>query len=218
MSFPIHGDVLCLICNCLCFDDSYNLFQTCKTIRTSNTKWESYIFDNLKDEFKLVYAVQMNNRALMNKLITLNKTYINIALKKATHMPIIYDLLKYRARMPTYAEFEKYKSLNQYRTGKESGISCVWNMSTGITLGYACSNNNSGSNNIIIGYNSNVISNEINHSIIFGVNATAVESNQLVLGSATNPINVTQDSANGKNYLKVLLNGRRARIPIEWDD
>lgn len=68
--------------------------------------------------------------------------------------------------------------------------------------------------NLILGYGANCKG--ISGGIALGSNATILEDNQLSLASATYPLKT--ETIDDKTYLHLLLNGRKARIPVEFLD
>lgn len=69
--------------------------------------------------------------------------------------------------------------------------------------------------NLMIGYSPDARP-TVDNSIIIGHYAHSLRNNELVLGSYHYPIDVIEKE--GVKYLKCCVNGRRARIPIEFDD
>lgn len=107
------------------------------------------------------------------------------------------------------------------------GFASMYNTTTGsynTTLGaFSLFINTVGSNNIAIGYNSATDNTNYNNCIIIGANATALRSNDFVLGSSTNAIAVSSTvgtAGTASNlpskplgYLEVRLNGTLVKIP-----
>lgn len=73
----------------------------------------------------------------------------------------------------------------------------------------------SSSNNLVYG-SANSKKADVKDCIALGIDVTLTEDGQFAIGSARHPISVT--TIDGKNYIKVLLNGKKARIPIEFCD
>lgn len=85
--------------------------------------------------------------------------------------------------------------------------------SENVSVGSNLQSLESGSNNVAIGFNTDTDV-ATSNSIIIGSNAIATESNQLVIGSAVNPITLSDTAGAQVKYLPVLLNGIKYKLAL----
>ena len=87
--------------------------------------------------------------------------------------------------------------------------------SNNVALGYkAAEDNISGNNNIVIG--DNALTNDQNYCLVIGTNAIPQFDNEVVIGSATEPLGaVTSGAPTATDKWEIRINGTRYYIPIE---
>lgn len=170
------------------------------------------LFINLCREKRLFKNFIMNRLIedkdieLTNKLIAIGgtrdciqerKTFMNLREKKLKNVHWIWNNLISLRIMPLSLEYQM--------NIKEIPID---NIGGSINMGPY----NGGSNAIMIGTNSaNIFGSD--NIISLGVNAYATEDDQLVLASYSAPLKLIDDK-----YISVMVNGRKGRLPIIFDD
>jgi hypothetical protein len=87
--------------------------------------------------------------------------------------------------------------------------------SNNVALGYkAAEDNISGNNNIVIG--DNALTNDQNYCLVIGTNAIPQFDNEVVIGSATEPLGaITSGAPTATDKWEITINGTRYYIPIE---
>lgn len=222
------SDIILYILDYLPFMKGFNFIKTSKLLR-NRFNWRKYVYKNVVSDYHVIVAASYGDIDIIKQVYNKSDRHIlNLSLHFTPKKYVVELLIKLGARVPKCEVYYVYNHLirNRYFVNNEHYRTNIdqLNFKTAFNkfsnqiyerdLDSIDCDLVSGSD-AILGFNSGVY-NCATGCIVLGYGAVAYEDHQLVIGSVKHPIQTIQE--NGKDYIKLLLNGRKAKIPIEWDE